>query len=257
MTWTLHHGDCLDPVRGLASLADKSVDHVISDPPYDEHTHAASRRGCTGYAEKASSRRATFNRTRSLGFAALTSAQMDELAVQFGRVTRRWVQVFCSVEMVAAWRTAMISAGLDYVRTMAWRKIGGTPQFSGDRPAIAFEAIVVGHAKGRKRWNAGGKHGWYEHPIVLNRGDGEERLHTTQKPLALMLELVTDFTDPGDLILDPFAGSGTTGIAACMLGRRFVGWELSAEYHAIASRRLAGDEARPRPEQPSLFGGVA
>jgi DNA modification methylase len=42
-----------------------------------------------------------------------------------------------------------------------------------------------------------------------------------------------------------------------MLGRRFVGWELDAEYHAIATRRLAGDEAKPRLEQPSLFGGVA
>lgn len=46
-------------------------------------------------------------------------------------------------------------------------------------------------------------------------------------------------------------------IAALMLGRRFVGWERDANYHAIATRRLSGDEAKPNPAQPSLFGGAA
>ena len=256
MTFDLRQGDCLDPIAGLASLADGSVDHVISDPPYDEHTHAASRRGCTGYTEAESSRRATFNRIRELGFAPLTESQMRALAEGFARVCRRWVALFCSVEMVSSWKDSLTSAGLDYVRTAAWRKIGGTPQFSGDRPAVAFEAIVIAHRKGRKRWNSGGKHGWYEHPIVLNRGNGEQRIHTTQKPLALMEELIADFTDSGDLILDPFAGSGTTGVAAIQLGRRFIGWELSEEYHTIATRRLRGDEAKPRKEQPNLFDAI-
>lgn len=52
------------------------------------------------------------------------------------------------------------------------------------------------------------------------------------------------------------AGSGTTAIAALMLGRRFVGWERDAKYHAIATRRINGDEAKPREEQPSLFGSI-
>ena len=71
-----------------------------------------------------------------------------------------------------------------------------------------------------------------------------------------MRQIVEDFTDPGDLILDPFAGSGTTGVAAIHLGRRFIGWELSEEYHAIATRRLRGDEAKPRKEQPNLFDAI-
>ncbi len=256
MTWTLHHGDCLDPVAGLASLSDKSVDHVICDPPYDDHTHSRARRGHTGVRESESSKRATFNRSRSLGFDPITKEQMAALAVQYARVARRWIQIFCAVEMVSDWKRHVEAAGCDYVRTMAWRKIGSTPQFTGDRPAVAFEAIVLAHARGRKRWNGGGKHGWYEHPIVLNRGAGEERVHTTQKPLDLMVELVADFTDPGDLILDSFAGSGTTAIAALMLGRRFVGWERDDNYHAIATRRISGDEAKPREEQPSLFGAI-
>ena len=60
----------------------------------------------------------------------------------------------------------------------------------------------------------------------------------TEKPLSLMEKLIRDFTDPGDLILDPFAGSGTTGVAAIRLGRRFIGWERDPKYHAIAVKRL-------------------
>ena len=254
MTWTLHHGDCL---AGLRTLADKSVDVVLTDPPYDDHTHKAGRSGHlgAGTAENGgeSSKRATFNRVRDLGFAALTSEQMTALAIEFARVSKRWVLIFCTVEMVSDWKRNLEAAGLQYVRTCAWHKLGSTPQFSGDRPAVAFECIVVAHRPGRKRWNGGGKHGFYEHPIVLNRGAGEIRVHTTQKPLALMRELVEDFTEPGELILDPFAGSGSTGVACGMLGRRFVGWELDENYYEIARRRLSGERAKPIPSQPELF----
>lgn len=68
--------------------------------------------------------------------------------------------------------------------------------------------------------------------------DGSERVHTTQKPLWLMEALVRDFTDPGEVVLDPFAGSGTTGVAAKRLGRGFIGWERDPKYAAIAERRI-------------------
>lgn len=63
----------------------------------------------------------------------------------------------------------------------------------------------------------------------------------TQKPLPLMLELVSLFTDPGDLILDPFCGSGTTGIAALRLGRRFVGIEKNESMAELARERIQAD----------------
>lgn len=256
MIWDLRLGDCIDPIAGLASLADGSVDHVICDPPYDEHTHKAVRRNATGYVEAESSVRASISRNVDLGFEPLTDAQMAGIATECKRLCRRWAMFFCTVEMVSAWKAAIERAGLDYVRTCFWDRVNGAPQFTGDRPASACEAIVTAHRRGRKRWNAGGKRGIYHHPIVLNRGAGEERVHTTQKPLSLMREIVEDFTDPGDLILDPFAGSGTTGVAAIQLGRRFIGWELSEEYHTIATRRLRGDEAKPRKEQPNLFDAI-
>jgi DNA modification methylase len=73
----------------------------------------------------------------------------------------------------------------------------------------------------------------------------------TEKPLPLMESLVRDFTDPGDLILDPFAGSGTTGVAAIRLGRRFIGWEKDPKYHTIAVKRLtAAREQRELGMEP-------
>lgn len=138
-------------------------------------------------------------------------------------------------------------------------KLGAPPQFTGDRPATAAEAIQISHPRSRKRWNGGGKHGVWAHPIELNRGGANKRLHTTQKPVPLMLDLVTDFTDAGDLILDPFAGSGTTGVAAPRLGRRFIGVEKSPEYASIARERLTAETQGltlrdARAGQRSLFG---
>lgn len=271
--WSLTLGDC---IAGMRELADDSVDVTITDPPYDAHTHRSGRRGHMGNGTTESggesSKRASFNRSRDLGFDAITQDQMAALAVEWCRMTRRWTLVFCTIEMVGdpdgiGWRGHLERAGLQYVRTAFWHKLGSTPQFTGDRPANAAEAIVIAHRPGRKRWNGGGRHGWYEHadttattvytaPIVLERGNGEVRLHTTQKPLALMRQLVEDFSDDGDLVLDSFTGSATTAMASLQLGRRFVGFEISPEYHAIACRRLRGDEAKPRREQPGLFDGV-
>jgi DNA modification methylase len=120
------------------------------------------------------------------------------------------------------------------------------------RPSAVWgEAIVVAHPKGRKRWNGGGKQGLYPYPTAIDRDRSglDERMHTTQKPVALMEALIADFTEPGELVLDPFAGSGTTGVAALRLGRRFLGWEKDAEHHRVASQRLAGERPLPHAYQ--------
>lgn len=69
------------------------------------------------------------------------------------------------------------------------------------------------------------------------------RVHPTQKPLALMEYFIRTYTDPGQVVLDPFMGSGTTAVAALRLGRRFAGAEAEAGYHAAILRRL-DDEGR-------------
>jgi site-specific DNA-methyltransferase (adenine-specific) len=245
VSWELRLGDCLDPVTGLASLADKSVDHVICDPPYEAEAHTQGRRvkprgWQTGLGPV----------TSTMDFDAMTDDVRDAVSVEIGRVARRWALVFCQVEAVAKWRDSLVDGALSYRRTCAFVKLGAQPQLSGDRPGMGYESIVCAHAPGRSRWNGGGKVGVYECPraaIVESR----KQVHMAEKPLPLMESLVRDFTDPGDLILDPFAGSGSTGVAAIRNGRRFIGWEGSPVYHATAIKRLQA--AR---EQLALFGSA-
>jgi DNA modification methylase len=234
--WTLHLGDFFEGCEDCPT-----VDHAIFDPPYSEHVHSKSMRGANGWKGDISVK-------RELGFDAITEEQISSMAAICSTTVRRWTLVFSDVESSHLWREAFQRNGLEYVRTLAWIKVGGAPQFTGDRPGVGFEAITVAHPKGKKRWNGGGKQGVYECPIVLDRGDGERRVHTTQKPEELMSSLIRDFTNPGDLILDPFAGSGTTGVAALRNGRRFIGWERDPKYHAVASKRLAATR-----EQRDLF----
>lgn len=235
---TIFHADCLDVLPTLGP-----ADHCITDPPYSQHTHAKQRTGATMPDSRGSavaSRRtgaACLARYRDLGFDALSPSVAFACAKHFDRLVSRWVVVFTDAENQRLWQRAIERAGLQHVRVGAWIKRGCTPQFTGDRPGTGFEALEIGHPKGRKRWNGGGSAAIWEHPIVLNR-HGQERYHTTQKPEQLMADLVTDFTDPGDLILDPFGGSGTTAVAAKRLGRRCILIEREEKYCAIAAQRL-------------------
>jgi len=75
--------------------------------------------------------------------------------------------------------------------------------------------------------------------VVNADGGNAKRVHPTQKPLTLMKRIILDYTRPGDLILDPFMGSGTTGVACLQTGRRFIGIEIDPNYYALAQRRIA------------------
>lgn len=215
------------------------VDCVITDPPYSEHVHGASRSARIVSAnDRGGKYGADVRRNVDLGFVHLSPGLRQFCAQQFARLASRWVLVFSDVESDHLWRGDLEGAGLDYVRTGAWIKVGATPQFSGDRPATGFEAITICHPKGRKQWNGGGKHAVWTCPIVLDRGRSGARLHTTQKPLELMETLVSLFSNQGDVVLDPFMGSGTTGAACIQLGRKFVGIERDVKYFDVACKRI-------------------
>lgn len=232
---TLYHGRAEDVLPTL-----EQVDHFIADPPYSEHVHGAARSSIMRSNDRGGRYGADVRRNVDLGFAHLTVELRDFLAAEAARLTSRWVLVFSDTESAHLWAEALEDQGLDYVRTGAWVKRGSTPQFSGDRPATGFESVTICHPKGRKRWNGGGAHAVWDVPIVLNRARSakSERVHPTQKPLALMAALVQQFTDPGEVILDPVAGSGTTGVAAKRLGRRAVLVEEQEAHCEAAAARL-------------------
>lgn len=255
MTWNLHTGDCLDTATGLASIPDQGVDHVITDPPYEAEAHTKQRRQKTTrageYVRKA--------QRDPLPFEPITAVQRAAVAREIGRVCRGWALVFCQVEAVAAWRDVLELGGMRYRRTIAWVKPDAMPALHGRWPGQGFETIVLAQSKraGSPPCPGGGKAVWYAHTRAQPGSPGGpgsgKAPHPTTKPLPLMRDLVDLVSHPGELICDPFAGSGTTGVASLALGRRFVGWELDEGFAEVARRRLAGEEAQPNPHQASLF----
>lgn len=241
--WTMHLGDCTDVMTSLAK-----VDHIITDPPYEAEAHTKGRRAFKGksatYAKGAVGE-------RPLDFSAMSETDRIRCGELFGILARRWILVFCQVEAAMLWRDGIHA---DYVRTCVWNKPDGAPQFTGDRPGMGYESIVCCHAMGRKRWNGGGRRGVFTHMCQADRPD-----HPTPKPASLMLELVDLFTDPGETVLDAFAGSGTTGLACVRTGREFIGIEKDPKYFAVAVERLRAEESgstvhAQRAGQTSLFG---
>jgi site-specific DNA-methyltransferase (adenine-specific) len=224
----LRLGSCLAH-DALPALAEGTIDVTITDPPFDARTHRAAlerpRRGrgrCVAGA---------------LPFAPLADVQLEQVASQLARVTRRWIVVFSAERHLEPWARALESAGARVVRFGLALRTNPRPQMSGDRPAPPCDHLVIAHGPARTmHWNGGGRAAvWASPPARYDEGG---QVHVCQKPLELMRALVEDFTDADELVLDPFCGVGTTAMACKELGRRFVGWEISRDYHAAAVRRV-------------------
>jgi len=248
---TLYLGDCLQVLPTLGR-----VDHVICDPPYEASLHA-SKNSLRGPARVDSG-----PDLRGLDFAPI-----DDIRTAFvseaASVCGGWFIAFCTIEGVAKWADVINPSRMKYKRACIWVKPDSTPQLNGQGPAQGAECFVsawcgAGHA----RWNSGGKRGVYTHCVNGGLRHGE---HPTEKPVALMSELVSDFTAFGQIICDPFAGSGTTGVACAKLGRKFIGIEMEPRYFDIACRRIEEAYRQPRlfaeppqkPKQQSFLDGAA
>lgn len=238
---TLYLGDCREIMPTLGT-----IDHVISDPPYeaimhDAKTSAARRIRTDGRGE-----------LKTLNFASIDSIR-QEIAHAVAEVSNGWALLFCAPEGVGRWADAINATKARYKRACVWIKPDSTPQLNGQGPAMGAENFVAAWCgQGFARWNAGGKRGVYTHLTNPSDRDGG---HPTEKPWRLMADLVKDFTDLGQTILDPFMGSGTTGVACAKLGRKFIGIELESSYFDIACRRIEAAYKQPdlfisRPQPP-------
>ncbi len=143
---------------------------------------------------------------------------------------------------------------------------GHIDKFAGAFREAGFR--VIGHLAFPKRYTSGTRFLRYQHEAAYLLAKGEpkppqypigdvidwtdytgNRLHPSQKPVNMLLPLIDTFSSRGGLVLDPFTGSGSTLVAAKMLGRSWLGIELDAKYHAIATERLAQDGTRPDTTQ--------
>ncbi len=223
---TIYRGDCLDLLPTLGP-----VDHVITDPPYEAALHRAAAEGRIQRADGQAP-------PRGFEFAGIDAIR-EEAARTMVTAARGWLLAFALAEGVGAWRDAIQAAGGKWDTTLCWVKPDATPRFNGQGAARGFECIVSAWCgTGHRRWNGGGRRGVFTYPTAKGG-------HPTAKPLALMMALIQLYTQPGDLICDPFMGSGTTGVAAIALGRRFLGIEIEPGYHEIARRRLEARVAQP------------
>ena len=240
---TLYCADCMDVLPTLGK-----VDAVITDPPYGETTHA-----------NAKSNRGKGHGNNVIDFSSMTSIELSDVFYLCSLLCERWVIATMEWRHIARFEQSP-PKGLELVRFGVWVKTNPMPQISADRPAMGWEGIAYMHStNAKKRWNGGGQHGNYIGSIIT---DGA---HPTGKPVAMVGQFVGRFTDQGETILDPFMGSGTTGVAAIQMGRKFIGIEREPKYFDIACKRIEEAhkqidmfvEQHAKPEQASIFGGAA
>lgn len=210
--YKLHPVDCF---QFMKELPDDSIDVTITDPPYDKRTHqGAITKNRLGIKEN------------EIDFEPMVDPSL--LVRELLRITKRWCICFCALEDIRLYQQEAYKQEA-WVRAGVWDKINPSPQFSGDRPAQAVEGIAIFHRKKRKYWNGGGRAGIWRYQV--EKGNKE---HPTQKPLSLMSELVFDFSDEGETVFDPFAGSGSTIVAAILQGRNSIGCENNPVYFQVA-----------------------
>ena len=227
----LYCGDCLEILPTLGK-----VDCVVTDPPYE----AVMQKKWGVLSRNAPS---SHVRHETLGFEAIDEIRADVADLVAG-ICYGWGIMFCMAEGVRAWRDVIEASGAKYKRAMVWIKPDAMPQFNGQGPSVGHEMMVAAwYGEGHSRWNGGGRPGTF---VYTKNTQGAE--HPTQKPLPLITELVNLFSFDGDTVLDPFMGSGTTGVACAKLGRKFIGIEIDKGYFEIACERI-----RKAYDQPDLF----
>ena len=228
---TLYLGDCMDILPTLGN-----VDAVITDPPYSQRTHDKAR---TNKKETARSNY-TQGTSRFIDFAHLSDNEFVAMARQCLALSIRWVVMTCDHR-----HAALTFDWQEHIRLGAWVKVGPMPQISGDRPGSGHESVLILHNPGRPRWNRGGGAAiWIEPPCKSGTDVA------TQKPVALIKRFVSDFTDIGETILDPYVGSGTVGVAAWSLGRKFIGIEREMRHFDIACERIRRAQAQSQMFEP-------
>lgn len=206
---TLILGDCLEILPTLPK-----VDAVVTDPPYG-----------IGYV---SSRR-THGPTEML--ANDDAAPLSSVALMAGLIRDGGALYLATrYDVAAQWNEAVIASGLAMKTPIFWNKLNHTSgDLEGDYGG-QVEIFIFAH-KGRHRLRRRISNLWN-----FSRDPAGE--HPTPKPVGLIEQMTACSTDPGHLILDPFMGSGTTGVACANLGRQFIGIEIEPKYFHIACERI-------------------
>lgn len=210
----LNYIDNCDCLEGMKDIPDGSVDMVCTDIPYGE-----VNRSSNGL------------RKMDRGAADVVTFELHRLIDELLRVTRGSMYLFCGIEQVSEIRGALVASGLS-TRLCIWEKTNPSPMNGKHIWLSGVECCVYGKKKNAV-FNEHCKNTVFRYPTRPGK------LHPTQKPVELMERFILASSNPGDIVLDPFMGSGTTGVACIKTGRNYIGFELSQKYHAVALQRIA------------------
>ena len=232
---TLYLGDCLDILRALPAGC---VDAVVTDPPYGIGFKYASHDDTpNGYGEWLWSILAESERLCSSGSPVFVWQAMQNVR-HFAEWFPRDYRIFAACKNFVQMRPTAMQYAFDPV--IVWWT-----------PGAVYSAGTLS-----RDWHVGNT------ANTLNRGNGEAYGHPCARPLEQVAHIVEQWVSPGATVLDPFMGSGTTGVACVRTGRRFIGIEIDPTYYAIAERRIREAQMQPRlfpvdsgdkPEQGGLF----
>jgi DNA modification methylase len=206
-------GDCLELMK---DIPDKSIDLVLTDVPYNEVNRSS-------------------NGLRNLnkGVADSSIFDMDELFDELIRVCKGSFYIFCGFQQFSYIDGLMRKHDIS-TRCIIWKKTNPSPMNCKHIWVSGVELCVFGKKK-KATYNYGYQNTVLEYPC------GSSKLHPTQKPVELFKELILKSTHEGDLILDPFLGSGTTLLACKQLNRNCIGFEKQPEYEPIIRKRAMLD----------------
>lgn len=225
--------------RWQDALADVGeVDAVITDPPF-------SARTADGFKTNPAWQVGALGDQPGIAYGAIDQVDVEEMVRFWAPRTRRWFVVFGDHVSARWWEDALGAFGWYTFAPLPYVKPTAPPRFLGDGPASQCEWITVARPRSNVyKEHRGSRPGYY----IARRGDA---LVTGAKDQLAMRAIVRDYTQPGDLVADPYAGSGTTLLAAAVEGRRAVGAEMDPATFAKAQRRLAAGYT------PTLDFGVA
>ena len=245
-TNVIMHGDCIEQMK---KLPDNSVDVIFADPPYNMQLGGDLHRPDSTKVDAVDDAWDKFS-----NFAAyddFTLAWMNEARRVLKDNGTMWV--IGSYHNIFRVGAKIQDLGFWILNDIVWVKTNPMPNFRGTRFTNAHETLIwcAKSEKSKYTFNYDSmkffndglqmRSDWNV-PICLGaerlKDDDGKKVHTTQKPEALLYRIILASTNPGDVILDPFFGTGTTGAVAKKLGRKYIGIDLNPEYIELAKQRF-------------------
>lgn len=232
--YTVVNGDCMNY---LSKIPDHSVDLILTDPPYNIAQYSTGNINLPG--------RTALN--NDLAEWDLNPIEPSALVADFKRIIKPDgnIFVFTSYNLIGKWHEAFDSE-FDTFQFFVWHKTNPAPKIFKNGFLNSCEMIACMWNKGHK-WNFSNQkemHNFFESPICMRPERLSEPKHPAQKPVKLLEHIIKIASDEKDVILDPFMGVGSTGVAALKNNRKFIGIEIEKDYFDAAERRISEYEQK-------------